>query len=129
MAFLVGSGATLTCTLGSIPGSLVVAPTARVTVAGRPAATILNSAPGANITPNGMCVSLGNPTVAAATAAAQGVLTPQPCTPVTPGPWSPGSTTVLIAGSPALSNTSQCLCTWGGVITVADAAQVATTVP
>ena len=62
--------------------------------------------------------SPANPMVAAATAAALGVLTPMPCIPVTPAPWVPGSPTVLLRGMPALNNTSQCMCNWGGVIQI-----------
>ena len=79
------------------------------------AATIQDFAPNVNIMPFGMCTTLSNPQVAAATSAALGVLTPQPCIPVTTSPWSPGSATVQINGAPALTATSMCQCAWGGV--------------
>jgi hypothetical protein len=71
-----------------------------------------------NIPPFGMCSAPSNPTVAAATAAALGVLTPMPCVPVTAAPWVPGSPTLLIGNMPALNNSSQLMCTWGGVIQI-----------
>jgi hypothetical protein len=71
-----------------------------------------------NVPTFGMCNSPSNPTVAAATAAAMGVLTPMPCVPVTPAPWAPGSPTVLIGNMPALNNSSKLMCTWGGVIQI-----------
>ena len=75
------SGAMIMCRFGLAPSTLsVVAP--RPIVEGRPVATIADVAPGANIAPFGMCQSLANPMVAAATAAALGVLTPMPCVPV-----------------------------------------------
>ena len=64
----------------------------------KPAANINDHIPMVNILPFGMCQSLANPMVAAATAAALGVLTPMPCIPVTPAPWVPGSPTDLVAG-------------------------------
>jgi hypothetical protein len=67
----------------------------------------------------GMCMTPSNPQVAAATAAAPGLLTPQPCIAVITAPWTPGSPTVMIDGAPALSNSCQCKCMWGDVITVA----------
>ncbi len=56
--------------------------------------------------------------VAAATAAAMGVLTPMPCIPVTPAPWTPGIPAVLIGGQPALDNSSKLTCVYGGVISI-----------
>jgi hypothetical protein len=79
---------------------------------GTPMATIMDN----KVTPFGMCSSMANPAVAAATAAALGVLTPQPCMPLTVAPWAPGSPTVLIGGKPALNNTSKLMCAYGGVI-------------
>jgi hypothetical protein len=74
--------------------------------------------PMVNILPFAMCLSPTNPQVIAATAAALGVFTPQPCIPVTSTPWSPGSPTVTVAGQPVLTQVSTCACMWGGVISV-----------
>jgi hypothetical protein len=68
--------------------------------------------------PFGLCQSLANPTTAALTAAALGVLTPGPCTPVIPAPWVPGSPTVMVANMPALTNTCQLMCAYGGAISI-----------
>jgi hypothetical protein len=115
----VAMSAMLTCTFGAAPSSLVVLPTSRVLVEGKPAGNIEAAAPVVNIPPFGMCMSLANPTVAAATAAALGVLTPMPCVPVTEA-WLPMSPTTLVGGAPVLVAGSQCLCAWGGVIQVTD---------
>jgi hypothetical protein len=82
-----------------------------------------------NIMPFGMCISLANPTVASATAAALGVLTPMPCIPNTPTPWVPGALTVLLANQPTLDNISTLTCIWGGVITFVDAGEFTVDVP
>jgi len=98
-------------------------------VENKPAATIMDNIPMKNILPFGRCNSPSNPQVAAATAAAMGVLTPQPCIPVVPAPWAPGSPTVMIGNKPALNNTCMCNCTWGGVITITNAGSMKTMVP
>ena len=105
------------CSFGMAPSSLMVTPENRL-MAGLPTATIMDNIPMKNILPFGMCSSLANPTVAAATAAALGVLTPMPCIPVIAAPWAPGCPTVLISGKPALNNTSKLMCNWGGVIQI-----------
>jgi hypothetical protein len=112
------STATLTCPWGAAPSTMNVLPAARVMIEGKPAAAITDMLPIVNIPPFGMCSSMSNPTVAAATAAALGVLTPMPCVPVIPAPWAPGSATTLIAGKPALTSQATCTCAFGGVITV-----------
>ncbi len=84
------------------------------------AATVDDFAAMANISPFGMCTTQANPQVAAATTAAQGVLTPQPCVPVTTSPWSPGATTSTISGRPALVASDKASCAWTGSIEVAD---------
>lgn len=117
MAQLVRMGATLQCTMGAAPSQLVVAPPP-VLAEGPAAANIMDFAPAVNIMPFGMCKSLANPTVAAATAAALGVLTPMPCVPVTVAPWAPGVPTVMLRGMPALNNSSKCMCMWAGVISI-----------
>jgi hypothetical protein len=123
------NGAMMTCSFGMAPSSLMVLPLNRVMVGGMPAANIADSKPIMNIPPFGMCQSMANPMVAAATAAALGVLTPMPCLPVTPAPWSPGCPTVQVANMPALDNTSMCNCNWGGVIQISFAGQVQTQIP
>ncbi|KVO16967.1 hypothetical protein WL40_33870 [Burkholderia ubonensis] len=122
-------GAMLNCTFGAAPATLVVAPVARVMVEGRPAATVMDSKPLLNIPTFAMCSSPANPAVAAATAAAMGVLTPMPCVPAIAAPWVPGAPTVLIGGQPALNNMSKCVCNWGGVISINFAGSVRTMVP
>ena len=115
---LTTSTALLTCSFGAAPVALSVLPTTQVLVEGNPVATIQDSAVGLNIPPFGTCSSLANPAVASATAAAQGVLTPQPCTPQ-PLPWNPGVPLVLAGGQPVVN--AQCMtnCPVGaGVITI-----------
>jgi len=118
MPQLVNMGAMMTCSFGMAPASLIVLPVNRTMAEGPPAANIMDHMPIVNIPTFGMCMSIANPVVAAATAAALGVLTPMPCIPVIPAPWAPGSPTVLIGGMPALNNTSMCMCTWAGVIQI-----------
>lgn len=81
-------------------------------VEGKPAATIVDATPLVHIPPFGMCTSLANPTVAAATAAALGDLTPMPCVPATT-PLVNGATGTTIGGQPALVLGAQCQCAWG----------------
>jgi hypothetical protein len=111
-------GAQLACSFGLAPSTLVVVPTARVMVEKRPVASIMDMKPFVNIVPFGMCSSLANPTVAASTAAALGVLTPMPCVPVPTAPWSPGAPRTMVAGVPALTAGCMTMCAYGGVITV-----------
>ena len=122
-------GATLKCSFGAAPSSLVVLPVNRVMTSNVPAANIMDHKPMVNVMPFGMCNCPANPVVASATAAALGVLTPMPCVPVTPAPWVPGAPTVLLANFPALNNTSKLMCTWGGVIEVAMAGQTTEMIP
>jgi hypothetical protein len=129
MPLQVVNGAQLMCSFGSSPSNLVVLPLNRTFADNQPEATILDHIPMVNIMPFGMCMTPSNPQVAAATSAALGVLTPQPCIPVTSTPWTPGAPTVLIASLLALDNISTCTCMWGGVITVADPGQQTKNVP
>lgn len=129
MPMQVCHGAVLRCTFGLAPSSLQVLPLNRVMSSGLPAANIMDHLPMVNILPFGMCSCPANPAVMSATAAAMGVLTPMPCVPVTASPWVPGSASVLISNQPALNDTSQLLCTWGGVIGVAFAGQATHQIP
>jgi len=121
-------GAAMMCSFGAAPSTLVVLPENR-TLTGTPAANIMDSKPIVNIPPFGMCSSLANPTVASATAAALGVLTPMPCVPVTAVPWAPGVPTVLIGNMPALDSNSKLMCNWGGVIQITNPGQTTVEVP
>ncbi len=129
MGQLITTGSLMMCSFGVAPSTLNVLPTNKVTAGSMPAATIMDNKPFVNIPPFAMCNSLANPAVASATAAALGVLTPMPCTPVIPAPWTPGSPTVMIANMPALNNSSMCNCAYGGVITFTTAAQFTVMVP
>ncbi|MCU0260047.1 MAG: DUF4280 domain-containing protein [Ilumatobacteraceae bacterium] len=130
MAQLVVGTAQLMCSFGVAPAVLTVIPTGSPVQAGKQlAGTIMDHKPNANIPPFGMCSSLANPQVASATSAASGVLTPQPCIPVTTSPWTPGSPTVMIGNQPALTSSSTCMCTWGGTITISNPGQATVSVP
>jgi hypothetical protein len=123
------NSAILMCSFGAAPGSLIAPPASGVMCGNQPAAAIMDNIPMTNITTFGMCSSLANPAVASATSAALGVLTPQPCVPVTPAPWTPGSPTVLIGYIPALNSTSTLVCQWGGVISISTSGQMSTLIP
>ena len=107
MAMQVCSTAQLMCSFGMAPSALTVLPINRVMTSNQPAANIMDHIPMVNIMPFGMCTSLANPMVAAATAAAMGVLTPVPCIPATSSPWVPGVPTVMIGNQPAVLMTVQ----------------------
>ncbi|MGK7942871.1 MAG: DUF4280 domain-containing protein [Microcystaceae cyanobacterium] len=125
MGQLVVMGATLQCVpFGTTPSALVVIPKGPPVFASNLlAATIMDFAPLANILPFGMCISLANPVVASATAAALGVLTPMPCIPAIVSPWKPGALKTQINNFSALTNNSICNCMWGGVIQVTNPGQ------
>ncbi len=123
MSFCLCTGAVLNCPFGSMPATFSALPVPRVMINGRPAGVMTDMAPAVNIPPFGMCSSLGNPTVAAATSAALGALTPMPCVPVPAGPWLTPSHKVSIGGLPAISNDSKLMCAWGGQIAVQFAGQ------
>ena len=122
-------GAQMMCSFGMAPSSLVVLPVNRVNTDMVPDANIMDHVPMVNIMPFGMCITPSNPAVAAATAAALGVLTPMPCIPVTPSPWVPGAATVNLGNCPTLDNVSTLMCTWGGVITFVEPGEETVNVP
>jgi len=128
MGVFVCGGAAILCSFGAAPGTLNVLPANLVTTS-MPFANIMDYKPVVNITPFGTCQSLANPAVAAATSAAMGVLTPQPCMPNTTAPWAPGSPTVLVANMPALNESSKLMCMWGGVIQITFPGQALTMIP
>ncbi|MDR0633018.1 MAG: DUF4280 domain-containing protein [Holosporales bacterium] len=106
------------CVFGAAPTPLMVLPVDMVLAKNMPPATIMDHIPFLNIMPFGTCMNMGNPMVAAATAAALGILTPMPCIPITSSPWLPVKPTVLVKNKPMLDSTSMLMCQWGGVIQV-----------
>lgn len=123
MAQIVVTGASAMCSFGTAPGTVNATSQTLCMVEGKPAATI-QDCQSANITPFGMCTSLANPQVAAATAAALGVLTPQPCMLVPAGTWIPTKPTVLIGGKPCLTNDCKLMCANGmGNISIVSSGQ------
>ena len=122
-------GAAMQCTFGAAPATLIVNSQTQTLSSGMLAATIMDHKPLANIPTFGMCSSIANPTVASATSAAMGVLTPMPCVPATSAPWAPGCPTVLISSLPALNDTSKCMCNWAGVISITFPGQVTEDIP
>lgn len=129
MPMQVCQGATMMCSMGLAPSNLMVLPTNRTLTQQVPDANIMDHIPLVNILPFGMCISPANPAVAAATAAALGVLTPMPCIPNTPAPWVPGAPTVLLGNQPTLDNSSTLMCTWAGVITFVTPGEFTVNVP
>jgi hypothetical protein len=113
------TGALLKCTMGLTPTVFVAdaLPGAPMILGALPAATIVQVLPN-NILPFGMCKSPANPAVAAATAAALGVLTPAPCLPVPASPWAPPSMVTFINMLPMATVSSKCACAFGGLISV-----------
>lgn len=103
-----------TCSFGTIPCVLPVSSQQTVQTVNMLQATIMDN----KLPTFGLCSSLANPTVASATAAAMGALTPMPCIPLTPAPWVPGAPTVMVCGKPLLNNSSKLMCSYGGVIQV-----------
>ncbi len=115
MSLLVCGGAQLQCSFGMAPSILNISPERNVLGVG-PIACVTDNVAMVNIAPFGMCTSLGNPQVAAATAAALGVLTPQPCLPQLAVPWAPCLANVLIGSTPAITVESKLMCSYGGLI-------------
>ena len=76
-----------------------------------------------NVSSFGLCRSLKNPAVLAATIVRLGQLTPMPCTPMTNQPWVPQSPHVAIEGFTALTNEAKLHCLFGGIIQVVNPGQ------
>lgn len=79
--------------------------------------------PNTNIQSFGLCFSLANPVVAAATAAHLGVLTPMPCVPNTTSPWVKGEPKLLLKNFPALCQDDTLQCAWQGTISIVHCGQ------
>lgn len=130
MSLQVTTGAMLMCSFGVAPSVLNVLPLNRVLAGGMPAANIMDFKPFLNIPPFTLCRSMANPVVAKANPGfPYGTFKPQPCTPIIPAPWIPGSPTVLIGNIPAVSNNCKVMCAYAGIIQVILPGQFQTMVP
>jgi hypothetical protein len=123
MAKLVADGATLQCNMGTTTSSLSISSSHGASGSSKHLATIDDYTPNTCVSSFGMCQSMSNPQVSAATSAAEGVLTPQPCNPVITQQWSPGSDAIKINGAKAVPESATCNCQWNGQISVQDAGQ------
>jgi len=124
MGFSLCTGGVMMCSFGVAPSSLNILPDKMTMCANKPMANIMDNKPMVNIPPFGMCQSLANPTVASATSAAMGVLTPMPCIPNTTAPWTPANPKVLVKNMPSVNDSSKLMCMWGGLISISFAGQV-----
>lgn len=118
------AGAILSCSSGDKPNRLKMPFSHGVYIHNKAQMNIKDHIPNENIFPFGKCYSRQNPTVAAATAANNGVLTPMPCTPMTTIPWIMGKNDKLIEGHPALLSKSQLSCLYCGTIKIEDDGQL-----
>ena len=124
MGLLAVTGAQLMCPFGTASGVFHASAKPTVFLQGKCAGTIKDTAATVNIAPFGMCNSLANPMVASATVAALGVLTPQPCTPVVAGTWTPVNSKILVGGAPCLGQDAVCICSNGmGTIRITNPGQ------
>ena len=117
MSVLTAMGANLMCSFGTAPAPLKVTQNTVVLAEGKPAGTIMDAVSISNVGPFGMCTTLTNPQVASATAAALGVLTPQPCVPQTASFIQPNPK-VLISGKPCLTQDCKLVCAYAGQISI-----------
>lgn len=117
------NGAQMVCSMGTSSSVLVVLPERKILLDGQPQANIMDYKSMTNIPSFGLCMSLANPVVAAATAAHLGVLTPMPCIPNTSSPWQNGKLELLLKQYPALCQDSTLDCMWAGKITITECGQ------
>jgi hypothetical protein len=120
MGYAVIRGAKLQCSHGTSQSVLVT--THPVWVYGKAIATKGDAEPLKNIPSFGMCDSMLNPAVAAATAAAMGVLTPMPCVPATKR-WVGGQMKLKTDGCAWLTTDCKCMCAYAGSIEIVNPGQ------
>lgn len=115
-------GARLKCSCGDNTSNYNVLPVNKVSINGNPVGVISDTKPMINILPFGLCFSMANPTVAAATAANQGKLQKMPCVPNIVDSWSEGISHFLL-NEETPCNLSKVKCLYSGIISVMNAGQ------
>ena len=118
---LVISGDLCSCSNGSTLCPLIVADPLRKMKLNGKSVAVATDISVYNISTFGMCNNINNPAVAAATAAAQGVLTPAPCVPAVVGSWNNTAKKTQINGVGAVREDSTLNCTYGGYIKTGNA--------
>lgn len=124
-SYFLCSGTTLKCTQGDAQSEYAVLPTKKVFINNKPLAVVSDMKPIVNIKPFGMCKSMANPTVAAATAANKGHLRKMSCIPNTVAPWSNG-VKYFMSEEPVPCDKSKLICAYAGEISVVKAGQTIT---
>ena len=114
----------LKCSFGLAPGTLMVLPVKLVCACAKPVACNIDFVPFLNIMTFGMCQSMANPMVIAATAAAFGVLTPMPCIPMIITPWIAPHTKIKVRKIPTATMQSKCNCAYAGVVQIVMVQQI-----
>ncbi|WP_081796940.1 DUF4280 domain-containing protein [Bacillus ndiopicus] len=117
------AGATLSCSEGDQTSILQLPVSHGVFLKNKAKMNEMDFKPNVHVHPFGLCQTLANPAVAAATAANKGVLKPMPCTPVLTMPWINGKSDQLIENYPALTTQSTNMCLYCGTIRVEDDGQ------
>jgi len=126
---VVGELSAIQCLFGAMPTPLIVLPDRTITAEFMLMGNISDMIPFANIETFGECVSLTNPEVIIATAAAMGVLTPMPCVPIVTDPWVSEAMTVLVEIMPAIDTTAVVMCIWAGAIHIDEPGNATVEVP
>jgi len=117
------AGAKVKCSFGEQSVSLQLPLDHKIFINEKAQANITDFKPMLNIPPFGMCSSMANPTVAAATAANYGRLQKMPCIPVLTMPWIGGKADLLLGDQPALLKSACLNCQWAGQIKFEDDGQ------
>ncbi len=104
------------CPFGIAPSSHMPMPRHVVSQFGTQMGNITDVAPMVNVVSFTLCKSPLNPSTAALTAAAGGILTPGPCIPAPVGTWIPMKPNVICVNAPILVDKSILLCSFGGAI-------------
>ena len=119
--YFVAEGAKLVCSMGTENPALKLTKR-KHTCEKKEIANVEDRKPIQDIPSFGMCRSMANPQVQAATQAAQGVLTPQPCEPPSFSVWTPGAKFIfqIVGGTKikVLTSDSQCVCAFAGIVKI-----------
>ena len=126
MGAVAACGAMAQCPMGAAPAPVIFLPGTALAPTG-PLGMIADCIPFMNIIPFGVCMSLANPSTAALTAAALGVLTPGPCLPTPAGTWLPTEPSALGIRGPVITADSMLICAFGGCIKLSIPGQVVIT--